>query len=225
MEQRDTAFEGSWSWHQGQWNATPPPSLPTVLNSHHLHEGNELWLDTSACGSGKDSRECSPRRKKGQKGYLDCFKKILPLLLCWLGQRVSLLVALSLPWCSFWPGLLWVSAPDHNALPQLGEAPPYKGPCCQCNHPLMTSQTNIWEIMLLQCGMDREGVTRLWRRGASLWQPLLLPSSPHSPLSQPLTSSRGFSPLNLTVEGNDPTMLHSFNRLLSWSEGWRGVKR
>ena len=82
MEQRDSEYEGSWSWHQGQWNVPPPPSLPTVLSSHHLHEGNELWLDTSACGSGKDSQECSPRRKKSQKGYLDCFKKILLLLLC-----------------------------------------------------------------------------------------------------------------------------------------------
>ena len=79
MEQPDTEFEGSWSWHQGQWNAPPPPALLTVLTSHHLQEENEVWLDQMSVALEElHSQECSTRRKKSQKRYLDLFllKKI-----------------------------------------------------------------------------------------------------------------------------------------------------
>lgn len=66
MEQPDTEFEGSWSWHQGQWNAPPPPALLTVLTSYHLQEENEVWLDQMSVALEESLRSVAPGGKKAR---------------------------------------------------------------------------------------------------------------------------------------------------------------
>lgn len=68
------------------------PSLPTVLTSV-FRKASEVWLDSNISGSGEESQERSPRRKRTQEDYPDCSKEFCHFLYVQSQLRVALLLA------------------------------------------------------------------------------------------------------------------------------------